>query len=190
MPTNEKHRALLRAAAERDDALLPEPERLVGAARRRMSGKFLALAVAETVSVVSGQPQWFQEAGGRATGLRLTTAGRMAVSEATAPEADAAEDQMAEPPSPGHVPRAGSKAALLLEMLNHEDGATLDALSKALGWQPHTVRAALTRLRQGGTPVVRTERENGSSIFRIAAPSSGRQAALSGDAAILRRGRA
>ena len=59
-----------------------------------------------------------------------------------------------------------------------EGGATLDRLADALGWQRHTVRAALTRLRQGGTPVERVAGEDGRSLYRLAAPSPRSDAAV------------
>lgn len=46
--------------------------------------------------------------------------------------------------------REGSKAATLLEMLQRKDGASLDEMTERTGWQPHTVRAAMTGLRQKG----------------------------------------
>jgi DNA-binding transcriptional regulator PaaX len=49
----------------------------------------------------------------------------------------------------------------------HGDGITIAALSKTLGWLPHTVRAALTRLRQKGMAIDRIH-ENGASRYRIA----------------------
>ena len=43
--------------------------------------------------------------------------------------------------SPG--PRTGTKQALLIEMLRRPDGATIEQIVKATGWQPHTVRGAI-----------------------------------------------
>ena len=67
------------------------------------------------------------------------------------------------------APRAGTKQALVMEMLSAGKGATLDALVEATGWLPHTTRAALTGLRKRGFSIERT-RENGSaSVYRIVA---------------------
>jgi hypothetical protein len=41
--------------------------------------------------------------------------------------------------------KAGTKLALLTEMVSGK-GATTAELCKALGWQPHTLRAAICRL--------------------------------------------
>jgi len=65
-------------------------------------------------------------------------------------------------------PKAGSKLAKLSLYLKG-DGRTLKALSKSLGWQPHTVRAAMTRLRQRGYPIERVPHEGSKpSKFRLA----------------------
>ena len=63
-------------------------------------------------------------------------------------------------------PRAGSKQALLIEMLRAKTGATLDALVDATGWLPHTTRAALTGLRKRGYAITRG-REGDASVYRI-----------------------
>ena len=68
----------------------------------------------------------------------------------------------------GAAPRAGSKQALVVEMLSKQQGATLDALVKATGWLPHTTRAALTGLRKRGFAVERIRNETKGSLYRIA----------------------
>lgn len=65
-------------------------------------------------------------------------------------------------------PRVGTKLAKLSHFLNGE-GRTLKALSKSLGWQPHTVRAAMTRLRQRGYQIERVPHDGSKpSKFRLA----------------------
>ena len=46
--------------------------------------------------------------------------------------------------------RAGSKAASLLDMLQRNEGSSLDEMTERTGWQGHTVRAAMTGLRKKG----------------------------------------
>ena len=48
------------------------------------------------------------------------------------------------------APKRVTKQAKLIALLEREDGADIAALSKALGWQAHTVRAALSRLKSAG----------------------------------------
>uniref|UniRef100_UPI003B51DAB1 DUF3489 domain-containing protein n=1 Tax=Roseovarius indicus TaxID=540747 RepID=UPI003B51DAB1 len=66
----------------------------------------------------------------------------------------------------GATPRK-TKASLMREMLEGEGGASLDALCKATGWQPHTVRAALSGLRKTGNVINRTKNDAGKSIYRV-----------------------
>ena len=61
-----------------------------------------------------------------------------------------------------------TKKSLLLKRLNTRKGATLQQLSSEFGWQPHTVRAAISRLRTAGFAVTRGEGRN-ASIYRISA---------------------
>lgn len=64
-------------------------------------------------------------------------------------------------------PKPGSKIDKLVTTLINE-GGTVRALSTNLGWLPHTTRAALTRLKQRGYRVERTQVEcSGESIYRI-----------------------
>ena len=65
------------------------------------------------------------------------------------------------------VARQGTKQALLIDLLKRKKGATIEAIVETLGWLPHTVRAAVTRLRQQGFRIERV-REDGVSRYRIA----------------------
>jgi hypothetical protein len=40
--------------------------------------------------------------------------------------------------------RTGTKQAELIAMLERKDGATIEEIVKATGWQPHTVRGAIS----------------------------------------------
>jgi hypothetical protein len=62
--------------------------------------------------------------------------------------------------------KAGSKGEMLVAML--KKGATADALAKALGWLPHTLRASIsTQSRKQGFKVERT-RTDGVTTYKIA----------------------
>ena len=41
------------------------------------------------------------------------------------------------------TPRAGTKQATLIEMLRRPEGATVEQIAKATGWQRHTIRGAI-----------------------------------------------
>ena len=63
---------------------------------------------------------------------------------------------------------SGTKQALVLGLLQRKDGASVAELVEATGWLPHTTRAALTRLRQGGHELQKEKRETGETAYRIA----------------------
>ncbi len=66
-------------------------------------------------------------------------------------------------------PRAGSKQALLVEMISRPQGATIDALIDATGWLRHTTRAALTGLRKRGFAIQRVAQQDAPSLYMIGA---------------------
>ena len=61
-----------------------------------------------------------------------------------------------------------TKSALVLELLQRDEGATLTELVGATGWQPHTTRAALTGLRKKGHVIEKTNRDD-ATCYRIVA---------------------
>ena len=63
-----------------------------------------------------------------------------------------------------------SKKARLESMLRRPRGATHKQLEKGLGWQPHTVRAAISRLRKEGADVL-LDRSTKTPSYRIDAHS-------------------
>jgi len=69
-------------------------------------------------------------------------------------------------------PRASTKRALLIGMLERPDGASVAELGQRLGWLPHTVRAAITGLRHAGREVTRSKDAEGQSVYRLARPET------------------
>jgi hypothetical protein len=64
------------------------------------------------------------------------------------------------------IPRPGSKTAEIIDLLQREQGATIDELIATTGWLPHTTRAALTGLKKRGYEIVRS-RPDGVTRYRI-----------------------
>ena len=64
-----------------------------------------------------------------------------------------------------------TKIARVQGMLERPTGATIAAISKATGWQAHSVRAALTGLRKAGRIIDRSRGDGNvsTSIYRIVA---------------------
>jgi len=66
-------------------------------------------------------------------------------------------------------PTKGTKEAVLVSALTRK-GKTIKQCSELLGWQPHTVRAAFTRLRKRGYLIDRIAKTKTSAAkFRIRA---------------------
>lgn len=59
-----------------------------------------------------------------------------------------------EPPA-NSAPRPHTKVERLLNLLRTGTGASLEEMVEATGWQPHTVRAAMTGLRKRGFTIER-----------------------------------
>ena len=71
------------------------------------------------------------------------------------------------------TPRQGTKIARAIELLQREEGATLESMIVATGWLPHTASAALTGLRHRGCDVRLERGEKGSaSVYRIDASAT------------------
>ncbi len=69
----------------------------------------------------------------------------------------------------GAVTTAGArptKQAVILNLLRRAKGASIGDLTSAIGWQAHSVRAALTGLRKRGHDIERSV-ESGASRYRI-----------------------
>lgn len=62
-----------------------------------------------------------------------------------------------------------TKSAKLRRLLARKSGADLAALQDATGWQPHSVRAALSTLRRDGYTIEKAppKSENGGPVYRI-----------------------
>ena len=67
--------------------------------------------------------------------------------------------------------KPASKLGRLEALLRRPDGATIEQLSKALDWQAHSVRGAMSGAlkKKQGLPVASEKREDGTRVYRIAA---------------------
>jgi hypothetical protein len=69
---------------------------------------------------------------------------RPARRKASAKEAKAKAKPAKAAPADKPTPRAGTKQATLIEMLRRPEGATVEQIAKATGWQHHTIRGAIS----------------------------------------------
>ena len=77
-------------------------------------------------------------------------------------------NRAASTPAPTTPERPQTKAERLLAMLRAPAGASVEEVAEALGWQHHTVRAAITGVRKKGHEVVR-QKQGSVTTYRIGA---------------------
>ena len=170
---------MMSAAAQRKDRCLSAPLTVKGAAFSNVTAKLVKLGLAREIEAKPGAPIWRHDDARQGYALKLTAAGLKAIAvdegspDATEPgEAPQPQAKNSASPDegglPGRVatPREGSKLALVIDLLQRLDGATIPNLTEATGWLPHTTRAALTGLRKRGYAVVRQRVGAGDSVYR------------------------
>jgi hypothetical protein len=148
---NDLQLVLLSHAAQSDNGNIhPLPEAAANDKQRtakELSALLRRKLIAE-VEVTDRSQSWRTD-GDQSFGLVLTETGREALG------LDAEEDEP-DPAPPAKqdkapsAPREGSKIAAVIALLQRKQGATLDEMVSATGWQPHTTRAALTGLKKKG----------------------------------------
>jgi hypothetical protein len=157
---------MLSAAAQREDRCIEAAPSLRGAAARKIATKLVAAGLAKEMKAKPGAHVWRRDDENRqAFVLKLTAAGLKAIAvedaEAAGPAVEMSLLATAEVPTniANHaaavltaiaMPREGSKLAAVVDLLRREDGATVEEVAEAMGWLPHTTRAALTGLRKRG----------------------------------------
>jgi hypothetical protein len=176
-------RLVLTAAADRaDGAILPLPEGLAvrGRARQLMLGGLIKRGLIAERPAREGEA-WSEYGPEQSIALEITPAGRALVGS-TGDEPPSRDDQPLEPgtaraaadaPEPdaasaeGPPVRPGTKQALLIDLLRRPDGATIAEIRRATGWQPHTIRAAITGLKKKSFGVTSAPRGDGPRAYRL-----------------------
>lgn len=141
---------ILTAGAQRPDNIaLPLPKGLAGAAAKMAVTKMIDRGWLHEVdaNLRRGEPLWRETGDGHGTTLVITDAGLLAigiepVAAKTEPviHENAANTPVTKPPTP----RAGTKQAMLITLLQAPDGATMDEIVAATGWLSHTARGAMS----------------------------------------------
>jgi len=176
---------LSRAAQNEDRIALPLPDSLRGGAAAKVVGAMLASGFLEEVDadMRKGELVWRETGDGHGVTLVATDAGLAAIgiepedaNTAPAGATDAPTEEPApEPPSEttpapkARTPREGTKQATLITMLRAPDGATIEEIMAATGWQSHTVRGAMSGAlkKKLGLEVNSEKVENRGRVYRI-----------------------
>ncbi len=179
---------ILSAAARRQDGTvlpLSKSLKIKGGAVTKTLEDLCKKGLLEEKPAARNAEAWRETDGGRRMMLVITDAGLQAIdgeptgesskqptptkTRAKKPRRRAVQKPTVAKPKvkkPQTAVRQGTKRALLIDLLKRKKGTTIEAIVETLDWLPHTVRAALTRLRQQGFQIERV-REDGVSRYRI-----------------------
>lgn len=189
---------ILSAAGQRDDGTvlpLPKSLKLQGGAVGHVLKSLLKKGLLDEQPAGDNATAWRESKDGQRLTLIITDAGRQAIGVAadeqgqTPPGSSrgskrsvgrrrkASESKGATAPSSkakktasAAALRAGTKLALLLELLQRKGGATIAEATKAMGWQPHSVRGAISGAlkKKLGLAVASDKVESRGRVYRIA----------------------
>ena len=144
--------SLLTEAAGREHGLVVLPRTMKAAtAAERLLGKLINSGAITAREQDGTTEHHLTPAGYRAVGLKPPRRPRATVSAS----------------GPVPVGKPGTKQALILDLLARGEGASLEELIAAIGWLPHTTRAALSRIRSDGQTLVKSARPDGKTAYRI-----------------------
>ena len=169
---------ILSTGAQRPENIaLPLPKGLAGAAAKMAVAKRLERGWLKEVeaNLRRGDPLWRETGDGHGTMLVVTDAGLLAigiepvvVKTVVAISERAAETHTPKPPTQ----RFGTKQSMLIAMLQAPEGATMEAIVAATGWQPHSARGAMSGAlgKKLGLVVTSAKVEGRGRVYRIGQP--------------------
>jgi hypothetical protein len=166
---------ILSSGAQRPENIaLPLPKGLHGAAAKMAVTKMIAHGWLQEVdaNLRRGEPLWRETGNDHGTTLVVTDAGLLAIGiepvmvKTVAAICDhASETPEAKPPTQ----RAGTKQAMLIEMLQLPEGATIAEIVAATGWLDHTARGVISGVlkKKLGLAISATRVDGRGSVYRI-----------------------
>ncbi len=183
---------ILSTAAQRQDrAVLPLPKSLKskGSAATTVLKSLLKKGLLDEKPTTRISEAWREIDGGQRMMLVITDTGLQAIgvdadeksskdSPSTKPKPKQRR-RRAEPKSSGAKPngktspaavRPGTKQALMIDLLKRKKGATIEEIVKASGWQPHSIRGAIsgTLKKKLGLAVTSERVGDWGRVYRVA----------------------
>ena len=133
---------LTAAALRPDNIAMPLPKGLAGAAAKMAVTKMIERGWLQEVdgNLRRGEPLWRETGDGHGTTLVVTDAGLLAIGiEPAMAHRIAADHKRAGDRTPTKQPiqHTGTKQAMLIALLQAPDGASMDTIMAATGWQAH-----------------------------------------------------
>ncbi|CAN5508420.1 hypothetical protein BH10PSE11_BH10PSE11_13710 [soil metagenome] len=187
MKLSDKQLVILSAASRRAHQLV-SPTDLKDAPAKAAATQLLKSKLLEEIPTTDAKVNWRQGKDNQRLALRITSLGLKTIqmekkpvtasSKVTPPSAapqkirdktsKTARKKAAVSKTRGRKPREGSMRENVLGLLRRREGATLDALVKATGWQRHSVRGFLAGIvrRQLKLALV-SEQIDGARTYRI-----------------------
>ncbi|MBX3532591.1 MAG: DUF3489 domain-containing protein [Rhizobiaceae bacterium] len=169
--TTDVQRAVLEAAAAREGGYawpLPEALGLKKGSAVLVTKALLGKGLVKERRAKAGEPVWREDEKERPMTVLISHAGLAAIgtgalTAATSPKsADAAEaDQR-------RMPRAGTKLAILVALLTRDEGATVEEMVTATGWQAHTTRGVMSGVlsKRFGLAITSEKIEGRGRVYR------------------------
>jgi hypothetical protein len=185
-PLTDTQLVILSAAAQREDLRIELPERLRGGAAKAVLSTLLGKSLIELDPNLEHERATPDSESLEGSAYRISLEGLAAIGiesdaedglvQGDMDECAAESDQSAVMPvkagAPSASPRAGTKLAEVIGLLERGEGASIDELTALTGWLSHTTRAALTGLRKRGVVIERAKRDDGTTFYRIAPTTS------------------
>ena len=142
---------VLTAASEREDgSILPLPKSLKGGAATKVVDALIRKDFVERIAE--------EKSPAGDDFLKITRQGLEAINT-----------DLDKEPKATRKARKGTKQAVLIDMLRREEGATIEQIVEATGWQKHTVRGAISGAlkKKLGLTVTSDKNEGGERVYRI-----------------------
>jgi len=171
---------ILSAGAQRPENIaLPLPKGLAGAAAKMAVSKMIEHGWLQEVdaNLRRGEPLWRETGDGHGTTLVVTDAGLLAIGiePVVVKTVVAIRKHAAEMPAPPEATaaqpkqRAGTKQAMLIEILRRPEGGTMEESMAATGWLAHTARGAMSGAlgKKLGLVVTSAKEGDRGRVYRI-----------------------
>lgn len=161
-------------AQRRENIALPLPKGLAGAAAKMAVSKMIEHGWLQEVDANLRRSEllWRETGDGHGTTLVVTDAGLLAIGiEPVVVKAVVAirEHAAKTPAAKSPIPRTGTKQAMLIALLQAPEGATMETIIAATGWQAHSARGAMSGAlgKKLGLVVTSAKEDDRGRVYRI-----------------------